>query len=179
MTILRVSPTSFKHALAFLLASTLLGAVIALSLWSRPRPRTAKGPVYSVQQVETLLIHGPGLLAGQTIRVRALRLSNCPGMQGGASIWYTCELIPASLAPALRSSARITLPSPLVLWAEPPDSLRIFLHNVPVIGGAVPVKDWNNDFDPKIYRIALIPSRTCNTGGLGPCPKAEYLGPEP
>ncbi len=49
---------------------------------------------------------------------------------------------------------------------------------MPVIGGMVPIKDWNNDFDPKIYRVALIPSRTCNTGGLGPCPQAEYVGPE-
>ncbi len=167
----------------FLFVGLILISTLGISMaviFERPHPLSAHGRVYSVEQVETLLRHGPGALAGETIRVRALLLMGCPQMQGGINIWYTCDLIPASLASRLhaRTGGSVTLPSPLELWVAPPSPVARFIHNLPFVGGMVHLQMMHNDFDPKIYRIILVPSATCNTGGLAACPQAEYAGVE-
>lgn len=163
----------FLVVLAIVLATVLAAVVLR-----REVPNSGK--VYSVQQVEALLARGPGTLAGQTIRVRALRLGNCPAMQGGTThVWYICDLIPASLAPRLHAPGTVTLPTPLDLWADPPGGLALFLHRLPLVGGLVPLKTWDNDFEPKVYHVRLTPSPTCYTADpTAPCPRAQYLGPE-
>jgi len=65
----------------FLFVGLILISTLGISMaviFERPHPLSAHGRVYSVEQVETLLRHGPGALAGETIRVRALLLMGCP-----------------------------------------------------------------------------------------------------